>query len=112
MLTYFPGKRFFYIIGVFKDKEYEKIAQIMAPLAKCVHTIDLPDAGRTLPAGELAEVMRQYCPGNAVVKAEQSVSDAVAAVFREAQAGDVILAFGSLSYLGSVMETVKERKRI
>jgi dihydrofolate synthase/folylpolyglutamate synthase len=112
METYFPGQRFFYIMGVFRDKEYEKIAQIMAPLAKRVHTIDLPDAGRTLPAEELAEVMRRHCPFDAVVKTEQSVSDAVEAVLGEAQQGDVILAFGSLSYLGSVMEAVRERNRV
>jgi dihydrofolate synthase/folylpolyglutamate synthase len=112
METYFPGQRFFYIMGVFKDKEYEKIAQIMAPLAKRVHTIDLPDACRTLPAEELAEVMRRHCPEDAVVKTEQSVSDAVEAVMKEAQPEDVILAFGSLSYLGSVMEAVRERNRV
>jgi dihydrofolate synthase/folylpolyglutamate synthase len=110
--TYFPGKRFFYIIGVFKDKEYEKIARIMAPLAKSVHTVSLPDKVRTLPAGELAEVMRRYCSEDTTIQSERSVSDAVSNIWKEVQPGDVIFAFGSLSYLGNVMEAVKERKKV
>jgi dihydrofolate synthase/folylpolyglutamate synthase len=112
--TYFPGKRFIYIMGVFRDKEYKKIAQIMVPLAKSVHTIDLPDAGRTLAAEELAQVVRRYCPVDAVVQTEQSVANAVSKVLAEAGSEDVILAFGSLSYLGSVMmcvDRMTERKK-
>jgi dihydrofolate synthase/folylpolyglutamate synthase len=109
--TYFSGKRFLYLMGVFKDKEYEKIAQIMGPLAKSVHTIDLPDRNRTLPAEELAEVMRRHCSKDTKIQTEQSVSDAVTELWEEADTGDVILAFGSLSYLGNVMEAVKERNR-
>jgi dihydrofolate synthase/folylpolyglutamate synthase len=114
LITYFPGKRFIYIMGVFRDKEYEKIASIMAPLARSVHTVDLPDAARTLPKEELAEVMRRFCAEDAVVCTEPGVQEAVEHVWNEVQPGDVILAFGSLSYLGSVMEAVevKERKDI
>ena len=40
---YFPGRRLFFIMGVFRDKEYERIAQIMAPLAERIYTVSLPD---------------------------------------------------------------------
>ena len=32
-------------MGVFKDKEYEKIVQILCPSAKRVYTVDLPNKG-------------------------------------------------------------------
>ncbi len=45
-------------MGVFKDKEYENIVQILCPSAKRVYTVDLPNKERTLPAEKLAECVR------------------------------------------------------
>ncbi len=101
--AYFPGKHFIYIIGVFRDKEYEKIAEIMGPLAKSVHTVDLPDTTRTLPASELAEVMRRHCEDETPIHVEDSIKTAVKNALSEALEPDIILSFGSLSYLGQVM---------
>lgn len=104
MEEYFPQKRFIYIMGVFRDKEYEKLAKIMGPLAKSVHTIGLPDADRTLPAGRLAEIMKEYCSSDTAIRPEETIESAVDNAIAEASQEDVILAFGSLSYLGRVME--------
>lgn len=104
--TYFPGRRLIFIMGVFRDKEYQKIAQIMGPLASKIFTVDLPDTDRTLKAAELANALRPYC---ADVKAETAISGAVEDAFLAAEKEDVILTFGSLSYLGLVMELVKKR---
>ncbi len=105
--AYFPGKRLIYIMGVFRDKEYEKIAAITGPLADSVHTIDLPDINRTLPAGRLAEVMTDYCMPDTVIQPEPDIGTAVKNSLAEAGEDDVILAFGSLSYLGKVMDILK-----
>lgn len=104
--TYFPGKRLIFIMGVFRDKEYEKIAAIMAPLTKSVHTVNLPDKNRTLPAEELAQVLRHHCPATVPVQAEPSIQEAVHHALSEADNEDIILSFGSLSYLGQIMETI------
>lgn len=101
--TYFPGKRFIYIMGVFRDKEYDKIAGIMAPLAKSVHTVALPDANRTLPAKELALAMGRRCRDGTPVRAEANLEAAMANALADAGEDGVIVAFGSLSYLGDVM---------
>ncbi|RHR22929.1 bifunctional folylpolyglutamate synthase/dihydrofolate synthase [Clostridium sp. AF19-22AC] len=98
---YFAGRRLIFIMGVFKDKEYTKIAQIMAPLAEKIYTVDLPDTGRSLKAEELKEAVEPYCPG---VEAVSDIGAAVGAAYHVAGAEDVILAFGSLSYLGQVMK--------
>lgn len=101
---YFPGRRLIFIMGVFKDKEYDKITQIMAPLADQIYAVELPDKDRTLSAEALSQSARRYCTDT---KAMQGIEDAVSAAFRAAGEEDVILAFGSLSYLGQVMQTVE-----
>lgn len=101
----FHGQRLVYIMGVFQDKEYEKMAEIMAPLAKCIYTVNLPDKNRTLPAEELKHAVEPYCRGPVY-----AVGDVSLAVEKALQEEEVILAFGSLSYLGQVIKKVKERK--
>lgn len=119
---FFPDRRRIFIMGVFRDKDYAKIAEIMCPLADSVHTVDLPDRNRTLSAGELARTAEAYCRN---VTAEKSIARAVDAALREAEntgaedtgeagkAGteSVILAFGSLSYLEAVKKEVEEHMR-
>jgi dihydrofolate synthase/folylpolyglutamate synthase len=107
--TYFPGRRLFYIMGVFRDKEYEKIVKLMAPLAKTVYTVDLPDKERTLPKEKLAEVIRKYCEEDTKIETAGSVNIALNEILEEAKKDDIVLAFGSLSYLGSVMEALDKR---
>lgn len=104
--SYFPGRRLIYIMGVFKDKEYEKIAAVMAPLAKSIHTLTLPDRKRSLPAEMLAEVMQKYCPPDISIQSEPDEKTAVENALSEAKEDDIILAFGSLSYLGEIIKTV------
>ena len=101
--AWFPQKGFIFIMGVFRDKEYEKIAGIMGPLAESVHTVDLPDAGRTLPAADLAGIMERHCKDGIPIRAETDIQAAVEHALREAGEDGRILAFGSLSYLGQVI---------
>ena len=119
METCFPGKRLIFIIGVFRDKDYETLARIMCPLASVVYTVDLPDRRRGLPAGNLARAAGKYCPSVTAFpdagtphetepprrSADLSgIPKAVASALRAAGPDDVILAFGSLSYLHRVKE--------
>ena len=109
--SYFPEKKLICIMGVFKDKEYEKITDIMCPLAASVHTVSLPDAKRTLPAAKLAGAVRGRCP-DINVKADESVDQAVREALDEAGREDVILAFGSLSYLEQVKEALDQERGV
>ena len=100
--VYFPGRRLIGIMGVFKDKEYEKIVQTMGPLMSVIYAVDLPDEKRGLPSEKLAEVLEKYCPcvkRPDVSERQRAVDCAVQASLLEAGKEDVILAFGSLSYL-------------
>lgn len=100
---YFRGRRLIFIMGVFRDKEYEKIVKIMAPLAAKIFTVDLPDSGRSLGAEMLKLAAEAYCTD---AEAMPDVESAVKAAYALAKEEDVVLAFGSLSYLGQVMELV------
>lgn len=86
MERYFPGRRLILILGVFKDKEYEKIVSILCPLAQQVYTVDLPNVERTLPAEKLAECAKKYCRQTAAAgRIEDAVEKAMKAAERAGQ---------------------------
>ena len=59
---YFNGKKIFYIIGMFKDKDYNKVLEITCPYAQKIWTIQTPDNPRALPAGKLARAAARFHP--------------------------------------------------
>ena len=107
----FPGRNFILIMGVFKDKEYDQIARIMTPLAKSIHTVTLPDVSRSLPAAVLKETFLKYCPPEVSVTQEPDIRAAVSAALSQADAQDIIVAFGSLSYLGETARILNQIKK-
>lgn len=104
---YFPDKRKIMIAGVLADKEYDYVMSLLTPLADRVITVMTPDNPRALPAEELAEDIRNY---NGNVEAAESLSDAVRKARAYAGEDDLILAFGSLSYLGDLIRRVRMMK--
>lgn len=104
---YFTNRRIFYIIGVFKDKEYEEIIRLTAPAAEHILTIQTPNNERALDAETLADVVRKYNPS---VEAAASIADAVGKSLQLAGKDDVIIAFGSLSFLGELTAVVNQAR--
>ncbi len=100
---YFKDRRLFFIMGVFKDKDYPYIIRKLCPYAEQILAIETPDNPRALPAEELAEAIRPY---NANVRAEKNISRAVEELFKMAGKDDVILSFGSLSFIGEITRIV------
>lgn len=101
---YFPGRRIRCIMGVFRDKEYEKIIQRTAPFVKSVIAVETPGNERALPAKELAGVWEAYCQE---VSWEESIEQAVQKSLSLAGEDEVILAFGSLSFLGEIVKALE-----
>ena len=91
-------------MGIFRDKAYEEIVRITVPHASEIITIQTPHNPRALPARELAEVVRHYTEH---VQAADSLEEAVELAFSKAKKDDVIVAFGSLSFIGELTEIVK-----
>ena len=105
---YFKDRTMYFIMGVFKDKDYSYIVRKLCPYAKKIFTIETPDNPRALPAEELAEAIR---PCNPCVSAADGISDAVDKVFALTGKDDLILSFGSLSFIGELTECVKKHER-
>ena len=106
---YFKDRRLFFIMGVFKDKDYPYIIRKLCPYAEQILAIETPDNPRALPAEELAEAIRPY---NANVRAEKNSPRAVEELFEMAGKDDVILSFGSLSFIGEITRIVNTRKEV
>lgn len=104
---YFDGKKIYFIIGMFRDKDYREVLSKTCPYAEKIFTIEAPDNPRALPAEELALAAREF---HRDVQAMKSVEEAVETAYSLAGEEDVILTFGSLSFIGVLSETVEKRK--
>lgn len=96
----FTNKRIFYIIGVLADKEYEKILKIMSPYAEDVFAI-ASDSPRALPAEDLAECAKKYYTR---VEVSGKLRKAMEEALSKADKDDVIILFGSLSFMKEIEE--------
>ena len=94
-----------------RDKEYDKVIRHTFELASHIITVTPPLKERALSALELAEAAREY---HRAVTAADSVQEAVeiAYLLTGKDKDAVIVAFGSLSYLGELMDTVAHRDTI
>ena len=102
-----PDKKVRFLTGVLADKDYELIAERIAPYAKeciCVK----PDNPRALEADAYAEVFRKR--GIPAIAAE-SVESGVDLVLEQAEDAPVV-AFGSLYMAGRIRELVLEKDLI
>ena len=94
---YFKGKKLYYVFGVFQDKDYKKIIELTAPLAEHIITVETPDNPRALPAEELKKQVEKI---NASVETGESIEAAIEKNLSYMGAEDVLVVFGSLSFLG------------
>lgn len=98
---YFTNKRIIYIMGVLKDKEYGKMIAATHGLADQIITVTPPENPRALPAYELAQEAAKVHPN---VTAADSLEEAVEMSRLLAGKEDVIVAFGTLSFMGRMMK--------
>ncbi len=105
---YFPEKRKIFITGVLADKEYDYVMSRLTPLASHVITVMTSNNPRALPAEELAEDVKKY---NLHVEAAGSLKEAVRRARSYAEQEDLILAFGSLSYLGALIREIQMQEK-
>lgn len=101
---YVLDKDIIFIMGVLKDKEYEKVIKNTVDLAKQIITVATPNKERTMSAYELAMAVREY---NENVTEAGSVEEALEMASLLAGKDCAIIAFGSLSYLGKLKSLIK-----
>lgn len=100
---FFPDRKKIFILGVLADKDYHSILRLMAPLANIILTI-ASDNNRALASAALATEAKKYT-NNMVIDAG-TAKQAVSLAYSYAEEEDVILAFGSLSFLGDIRAVI------
>lgn len=103
---YFTNRRIIYIMGILKDKEYDKIIALTHSYAEQIITVTPPENPRAMSAYDLACEVAKVHPN---VTAVDSLEEAVEMSRLLAGKEDVIIAFGSLSYLGKLFAIVNRR---
>lgn len=98
LMTYFPNEKFHFIMGMYQDKEYEKVLDIMMPLAQSLYTIPTKGA-RSLSAEKLADSAKRFTLEANQIRICENVSQAI----EEAIQGKIII-FGSLSFINEIYE--------
>jgi dihydrofolate synthase/folylpolyglutamate synthase len=88
----FRGDRLHLVLGMFRDKQVEEVARILAPLADRAYATS-PGGERAAPAARVAEALTGA--GLSDVQAFDSVESAVTAAREAAAGGDLILVTGS-----------------
>ncbi len=106
---YFTNKRIIYIMGVLRDKEYEKVIEHTHSYADFIITVTPPENPRALHAYDLAQAVRNFQPN---VTAADSLEEAVEMAYLLSDKESIIMTFGSLSYLGRIMDIVENKQAI
>ncbi|MFV0344136.1 MAG: bifunctional folylpolyglutamate synthase/dihydrofolate synthase [Anaerocolumna sp.] len=101
---YLKDKKIRFIMGVLKDKDYNEILHIMNGLGEMIYTIT-PNNPRALSSETLAE---KAIEKGIVAVDGKDVKNAVNMAFSDSAVNDVIIAFGSLSYLGELKRFILE----
>lgn len=108
---YFAGRRILYIMGMLRDKEYERVIACTCDLAEHIITVTPPVKERALSAYELAQAVRRCHAGVTVADSVQEALE-LAYLLAGQDRNCVIVAFGSLSYLGELMDAAEHRDAI
>ena len=98
LLHYFPETRRVLLLGVLRDKDYVRMAQILDRAAD-EYVCTAPESSRALPPEELASVLRGF---DKPVTVCDSVSDAVFTAKDRAGDSGMVCAAGSVYLAGSV----------
>ena len=102
---YFTNKRITFIMGVLSDKDFSKEAEIIADRAERIITIT-PNNSRGLDGHKLAETLVKHNHNVQVADSLKQAAEESIDTIKENRA-DMILAFGSLSYLGELKQVVR-----
>ena len=108
---YYPDRKIIFIMGMLRDKEYDKVICITFALAKHIITVTPPIRERALSAYELAQAAGEYHDSVTVADSVQEAVE-IAYLLAGEDKDTVIIAFGSLSYLGELMNIVEHRDTI
>ena len=98
------------VMGMFRDKEYDKVVGRLADIAYKTITVAAPDNPRALPAAELADVAAKYCEDTVIADSIFDAYDIAVRSYEKAGEKSAVIACGSFAYLGMFRKCVEEGK--
>lgn len=97
------GKNIIYVAGVFADKDYEKVLEILSPYSDTIYT-HTPPTMRGLSSEILAHKAGRYYKNAAAC---ENIASAVVQALDKIGPDDAVVAFGSLSTIKSLKYVLK-----
>ena len=98
LLHYFPDQKRVLLVGVLADKDYESLAELLAPAADAWVCV-APDSERALPATELGAALARF--GKPVTVCD-SIQEGVSTAAEQAGEDGMVCAVGSLYMAGAI----------
>ena len=98
----FPERKFHFVIGMMEDKEYEKMIQLVAPLAQEFIFIS-PDPSRGFDAENVAAIYRAQ---GFLATAKANIKEVLTYV-EEIPKDELVIQFGSLYLVGEMKEILE-----
>lgn len=103
-----------FIMGVFADKDYEKVVEITCNLADNIYTVKA-DGKRALDANILAQCVRSYgkeaYPAESIPKALKLAVSKAEKLTAETGRKSAVICFGSFSFLKYIKAAVEDRRK-
>ena len=103
LMAYGGGKKWLVAAGMLRDKDYERVLEILKPHAERFYCLT-PRSARALPGAELARTLRQT---GAKAAAYESIAEGLQAARGELREEAGIAVFGSLYLAGPVREILR-----
>ena len=100
---FFRDRKITFVLGVLADKEVDTMIDALVPLAKRIHVFT-PESPRALAGEKLKSRILAYCAEPDFVSCEDSALSAAEKALRESSEEDVIVACGSLTFLGGLIK--------
>ncbi|MBI5248134.1 MAG: bifunctional folylpolyglutamate synthase/dihydrofolate synthase [Desulfomonile tiedjei] len=94
----YPGIKPLMLLGMLRDKNYERLIDIIVPIAREVVCV-APQGNRALDPAELASLVRTHC---IPVSIAADITEGFHRLLEKASREDVVLATGSLYMIGPV----------
>ncbi|MBP3808421.1 MAG: bifunctional folylpolyglutamate synthase/dihydrofolate synthase [Eubacterium sp.] len=97
---YFTNRKIIYIMGVFRDKEYDKMIEILSPTMHKVYTVQSSNP-RAIPSDELS---RYFEAAGVDSESKKDVRLALDSAMEAADDDSVIIVCGTLSITGNALK--------
>ncbi len=102
------GRIIILVLGMFRDKEYEKVIGTLAKRAHMIFALTVPDKSRALPAEDVAKCAKKYSEDVTVCKSIKDAYDKATEAAKAAGPDSTVVAAGSLSYLNEFARCGKD----